>query len=124
MLCGNPHYDVSSPTHDSKEISGHGSSIARQLSFKRKESQLGDNSISTSPSKPNFVVMNVMKNGATSLEEQVVSLIKTAESLTISFKERDDQMAFIMKRILDLIGKRPTNEEVSHENLQEEVVEQ
>ncbi|MBA0809489.1 hypothetical protein Gohar_025138, partial [Gossypium harknessii] len=93
------------------------SSIARQLSFEGKESQLVDNSISTSPSKPNFVMMNVIKNGVTSLEEQVVSLIKMVESLTISFKERDDQMAFIMKRILDLIGKRLTNEEVSNENL-------
>ncbi|MBA0693035.1 hypothetical protein Goari_010549 [Gossypium aridum] len=62
-------------------------------------------------------MMNVIKNGATALEEQVVSLIKMVESLTISFKERDDQMAFIMKRILDLIGKRPTNEEVSDEDL-------
>ncbi|MBA0596735.1 hypothetical protein Gorai_013544 [Gossypium raimondii] len=62
-------------------------------------------------------MMNVIKNGATSLEEQVVSLIKMVESLTISFKEKDDQMDFIMKRILDLIGKRPTNEEVSDENL-------
>ncbi|KAK5836141.1 hypothetical protein PVK06_011897 [Gossypium arboreum] len=90
-----------------------GSSIAQQLSFEGKESQLDNNFISTSPSKPNFVMMNVMKNGATSLEEQVVSLIKMVENLTISFKERDDQMAFIMKRIHDLIGKRPTNEEVS-----------
>ncbi|MFQ6667230.1 hypothetical protein Gotur_033321 [Gossypium turneri] len=99
-------------------VSGNtGSSIARQLSFEGKESQLVDNSISTSPSKPNFVMMNVIKNGVTSLEEQVVSLIKMVESLTISFKERDDQMAFIMKRILDLIGKRLTNEEVSNENL-------
>ncbi|MBA0567191.1 hypothetical protein Golob_011945 [Gossypium lobatum] len=62
-------------------------------------------------------MMNVIKNGATALEEQVVSLIKMVESLTISFKERDDQMAFIMKRILDLIGKRPTNEEVSDKDL-------
>ncbi|MBA0867325.1 hypothetical protein Goshw_029290, partial [Gossypium schwendimanii] len=93
------------------------SSIAQQLSFEGKESQLVDNSISISTSKPNFVMMNVIKNGATALEEQVVSLIKMVESLTISFKERDDQMAFIMKRILDLIGKRPTNEEVSDEDL-------
>ncbi|MBA0838144.1 hypothetical protein Goarm_010233 [Gossypium armourianum] len=62
-------------------------------------------------------MMNVIKNGVTSLEEQVVPLIKMVESLTISFKERDDQMAFIMKRILDLIRKRLTNEEVSNENL-------
>ncbi|MBA0776606.1 hypothetical protein Gotri_011575, partial [Gossypium trilobum] len=93
------------------------SSIAQQLSFEGKKIQLVDNSISTSPSKPNFVMMNVIKNGATSLEEQVVSLIKMVESLTISFKEKDDQMAFIMKRILDLIGKRPKNEEFSDENL-------
>ncbi|MBA0813413.1 hypothetical protein Gohar_027269 [Gossypium harknessii] len=32
-------------------------------------------------------------------------------------------MTFMMKRDLDLTGKRPSNEEAQHENLQEEAVE-
>ncbi|MBA0841360.1 hypothetical protein Goarm_003856 [Gossypium armourianum] len=33
-------------------------------------------------------------------------------------------MTFMMRRDLDLTGKRPSNEEVQHENLQEEAGEQ
>ncbi|KAK5784822.1 hypothetical protein PVK06_039360 [Gossypium arboreum] len=46
------------------------------------------------------------------------------ESLTTSLKEMDDKMAFTMRRILELTGKRPVNEEVRHENIQEEAIEQ
>lgn len=58
------------------------------------------------------------------LEEQVVSLAKMVESLTTSLKEMDDKMAFTMRRILELTRKRPVNEEVRHENIQEEAIEQ
>ncbi|MBA0799535.1 hypothetical protein Gohar_010047 [Gossypium harknessii] len=60
--------------------------------------------------------MNVMTTNTTSLEEYVVSLANTVESLTTSLKEKDDQMTFMMKRIIGLIGKRLINEEIEHKN--------
>ncbi|MBA0583900.1 hypothetical protein Gorai_014741 [Gossypium raimondii] len=68
--------------------------------------------------------MNVMTTNTTSLEEKVEFLVKMVESLTASLKEKDDQMTFVMKRLLDLIGKRLVNEEVQHENLPQELGEQ
>lgn len=68
--------------------------------------------------------MNVMTTNTTSLEKHVPSLEKAVESLTTSLKEKDDQMAFMMKRILDLTRKRPINEKVQYENQLEEFGEQ
>ncbi|MBA0757899.1 hypothetical protein Gotri_020944 [Gossypium trilobum] len=42
------------------------------------------------------------------------------ENIIMGFKERDDKMTFIMKRIIDFSGNGPTNEEIQHENLQKE----
>ncbi|KAB2021591.1 hypothetical protein ES319_D07G150600v1 [Gossypium barbadense] len=42
------------------------------------------------------------------------------ENIIKGFKEKDDKMTFIMKRIIDFSGKGPTNEEIQHENLQKE----
>lgn len=86
--------------------------LFRQLSIKGKYNQPSDNSIPTSPPKPNFRVMNVMTTNTISLEEHMTSLVKTMESHTASLKEKDDHMIFMMKRLLDLIGKRLVNEEV------------
>ncbi|MBA0683326.1 hypothetical protein Goari_024993, partial [Gossypium aridum] len=65
--------------------------------------------------------MNVMTTNTTSLEEYVVSLANTVESLITSLKEKDDQMTFMMKRIISLIGKRLINEEIEHENQPDEL---
>ncbi|MBA0587027.1 hypothetical protein Gorai_000164, partial [Gossypium raimondii] len=65
--------------------------------------------------------MNVMTTNTTSLEEYVVSLENTVESVTTSLKEKDDQMTFMMKRIIGLIRKRLINEEIEHENQPDEL---
>ncbi|KAK8278096.1 hypothetical protein V6Z11_D09G017700 [Gossypium hirsutum] len=69
----------------------------------------------------NFKAMNVMTTNTTSLEEYVVSLENTVESLTTSLKQKDDQMTFMMKRIIGLIRKRLIDEEIEHENQPDEL---
>ena len=60
-----------------------------------------------------------MTIGSTSLEEQVVLLAKRLKALAASVKEKDEQIAFKMEKITNLIGKT-TLEQNQHPSLQEE----
>ncbi|KAK5813232.1 hypothetical protein PVK06_028680 [Gossypium arboreum] len=69
---------------------------------------------------PDSRVMNVMKNGRTTLEEQVASLAKTVESLTISLKGMDNRTPFMVTQIEHLSGSNQTScNENQHQTLQQ-----
>ena len=51
-------------------------------------------------------VMNVMTTSATSLEEQVAKMSKILETLSESIKQKDDQIAFLMKKVDNLTEKK------------------
>ena len=49
--------------------------------------------------------MTVMMTGSISLEEQVAIIAKSMKMLAASFREKDEQIAFMMYKITSLTGK-------------------
>ena len=57
--------------------------------------------------------MIVMTTSSTSLGEQVALLTKSVENLVANMKEKDEQIAFMMKKITSLTKKEATTSEQS-----------
>ncbi|KAK5794274.1 hypothetical protein PVK06_035493 [Gossypium arboreum] len=72
----------------------------------------------TFPAKPNSKVLNVIKIGATTLEEPMASLAKAMESIATSIKGMDDKDVFTMAQIEHLSGNNQTpTKKVQHQTL-------
>ena len=103
LLCSSEEYFIvqTSPTS--------GSSVCGQL-LKEQEDYSNDNSVPSSPRqsstfKTSSRVMTMMMTGTTSLEEQVALLAKSMKILVASFKEKEEQITFMINKITTLTGK-------------------